>query len=480
MMGPKFLVAFLLIFYLHTQLLIPQTSLNDAQEFFYDRPLLLVHLSSDIAEMDSAIEKEILQIVTSSVSDLGSFEIIKLAQVTPLLSEYKIPSVKSPDDSTLIRIGNLAYANEIMIIDVRNFSQHSQNSAQREESSNISEQNMTMTSDSIPVGMKAQEDTIQLGKYFQTDILINIRIIGVNNSQSLENFAIEVSHADITLAASKSGALKKLRTRTTSELRNIYLLAPEIIKIKNNQVYLNRGSGAGIRKGMLFIIRSPDQWEEYYDQTEIIPGKEIGLLSVQKITEQQTVANLLRQTGYVGPGFRVFEYPESIYGLRINFSPGLADSMMSIGAQFFWRPLQRWHYGCGLRVIQITDSQGDKNYGFGMEGLGGIPLYRIPRISVGAIMALNIDLPFKYDDNNNTVFLPILSSEIGMRLNITYFWKSDISIIAGYRIAVREDNWQISSEEENVGPVYWEDNPPAVDISGFFIQAGYTFLLFRR
>ncbi|UCF64696.1 MAG: hypothetical protein JSW33_02345 [bacterium] len=479
-MEPKFLVAFSLIFYLQTQLVFPQSVSGDSQDIYYDRPSLLIVLSSDIPKTDSTIQKEILFTVTAAVTGLGSFNIVNFDQKNFFLNANKIPLGTNLDDSILIRIGRLTLATEIMVVEVVKLSQNYLNSAQSGESIITSEQKMTVDSDTIPVELKTRENTKKPGRYFQTECLINIRIIDVVSAQNLETITIEVSHADTSWSASKSGALKILQSLTTSELREIYLLCPEITQIQNTLVQLNRGSEAGIQKGMLFIVRSPDQWEEYYGQSKIIPGKEIGLITTQDISEKRSVATLLRQTGYIGQGFRAFEYPESIYGLRINFSPGLTDSIMSIGAQFFWRPLQRWQYGCGLRVIRITDSKSDKNYGFGMEGLGGVHLYRIPRISVGAIMTLNFDLPFKYDDNNNTVFLPILSGELGMRLNITHFWKTDISIMAGYRISIRDDNWQISSEEEDVGPVYWEDSPPAINISGFFIQAGYTFLLFRR
>jgi hypothetical protein len=455
-----------------------QSSQHDSEEFYYDRPFILITSASGSVNREGSIEREVTDVITTCVKDYGCFDVIDRRAIAHLFEADTSHSLKSLDDSVFFMIGDLASANEMMVVDIVQFwqqAQHSQGNASKGKSKNQGKDFDRITGD---LQNNAQQDTSIQKNNIQTHLVVKIRILDIDAGQALETLTIKINHTKGSWEESRAGTIDKLRNMTFRELQKVYLLSPEVIESKETNVLLGVGSNVGIQEGMLFLIKTPDQVEEYVDEIITIPGKGIGMVSAKEISKERSYATILRQNGFIKPGYRAFEYPNTLYGLRIAFSPAIVDSMISLDAQFFWHPIQRWSYGLGIRLIRVTDSYGDKDFGFGMEGLGAVHLLSLPKVRVGSIVGLNFDLPFRKDDDDNTVYLPILSLQVGVMANIFHYWKTDISVYAGYRISSRIEDWQISSDEEEDRSIYWESNAPEINISGFFIQIGYRFIFF--
>lgn len=476
MTGITFLSAFLvLISFIY--LLPAQSPQQTHDEFYYHRPSILITSASGATNRESSIEQEVTDAITRCVADFGCFDILNRKGIAHLFEADTSQHWKLLNDSVLFSIGGLAFANEMMVVDIVSFWQQAQSS--RRNRGKGKDRNQTRRPDRLTADLQndVPEDSVLQKNQIQTHLEVKIRILDIDASESLETLTIEINHTMVSREESRAGAIEKLRNFTLRELKKIYLLSPEIIDAKNKNVILDLGSNAGIKKGMLFLIRKPDQLEEYFDEIIAIPGKSIAIVSSDEILTESTNTTILRQNGYILPEYRAFEFPKIIYGLRISFSPAIVDSMMSLDAQFFWHPIQKWSFGVGMRLIRVTDSYGDNDFGVGFEGLGGMHLFSLPKIRVGGILSLNFDLPFRKDDENNTVYLPIISSQLSLQVDLMHYWKSDISIFAGYRISVPRKSWQISDDNETGRSVYWDNTAPQVNISGFFIQLGYKFLI---
>jgi hypothetical protein len=456
--------------------LISQPSQSNQQEFYYDKPFLLVTLVSGIVEDENSIEKEVLSIITNSARDLGSFNIIDFDSVAYLFKEYTPETGKILDDSTLVIIGQLAYAHEMMVVEIKRYWQQAQNALKDEK--RTKDDNEIIISDSSRESQQtvSRQDSLIRVNYIQTHLSVQIRIFDMESGQIFESFNLEVNQTRRSYGESRAAVIKKLQEKTAIEMKKIYLLSPTILESKKMKVILGMGSRVGIEKGMIFSIRQADQIEDYFGEIISIPGKEIGIVSADEILEERSVATIQRQNEFIQPGYHAFEFTRSIYGLRIAFSPAFVDSMMSLGAQFYWHAIQKWSYGLGFRLIRVNDSYGDHDYGFGMEGLGGVHISSLPKLRLMMVAGINFDIPFRKDDDGNVVYLPILSGQMGVMFDIVHYWKTDISISAGYRISSKIRNWQISDEEETGNPIYWENNPPRVNISGFYIEIGYKIL----
>jgi hypothetical protein len=55
--------------------------------------------------------------------------------------------------------------------------------------------------------------------------------------------------------------------------------------------------------------------------------------------------------------------------------------------------------------------------------------------------------------------------------------KSDIEINLGYRISSKSSDWTYSEREEELD-AFWYDDPPVVDLAGFYFSVGYKFIIF--
>ena len=90
---------------------------------------------------------------------------------------------------------------------------------------------------------------------------------------------------------------------------------------------------------------------------------------------------------------------------------------------------------------------------------------------------IDVDFPFKKDDDGNVAVAPVLSGLAGLSSSFMLAKKTDFEISIGYRLSTRSSSWTYSEEEETYD-AYWIGSPPVVDLSGFYFTAGFKFLIF--
>jgi hypothetical protein len=101
----------------------------------------------------------------------------------------------------------------------------------------------------------------------------------------------------------------------------------------------------------------------------------------------------------------------------------------------------------------------------------------VTTLAVHAKMSIDIDLPFKKDDDGETVTMPVLSGSLGISCSLMLLKKSDIEINFGYRLSTKSSNWTYNVDDTQYD-AFWYDAPPVVDLSGFYFTVGYKFILF--
>ena len=92
-------------------------------------------------------------------------------------------------------------------------------------------------------------------------------------------------------------------------------------------------------------------------------------------------------------------------------------------------------------------------------------------------MNFDLDLPFKKDDDGQTVTTSVFSSTLGISGSFMLSKKSDFEINLAYRLSIKSYNWTYTEDEAN-HYAFWYDGPPVVDISGFYFTVGYKYFLF--
>jgi hypothetical protein len=91
-------------------------------------------------------------------------------------------------------------------------------------------------------------------------------------------------------------------------------------------------------------------------------------------------------------------------------------------------------------------------------------------------IGIDLDMPFRKDDENHTVYTPVLSATVGINISYLLSRKSDIEIDFGYRFSGEISGWKYSANEDTHDAV-WYNPAPEINISDIFVTVGYKFIL---
>jgi hypothetical protein len=140
-------------------------------------------------------------------------------------------------------------------------------------------------------------------------------------------------------------------------------------------------------------------------------------------------------------------------------------------------PAYRFDFGLGINIGQVTDSFNDNNFAFGLSGFGLWRFLNHSTFDLGANLGLDLDIPFRKDDDGRTVNTALFSTQLGIIGEIVLSKRSDLFLNVGYRFALKTSKWEYS-EDDTTFPAYWENGVPEVDISGIILAVGYKYYLF--
>ena len=322
-----------------------------------------------------------------------------------------------------------------------------------------------------------QESNQQYSKNIQTQLTVYAQIIHIKTGDLLGSLNLEVLHTGGSLKKSKAKAMKLLKKKAIYELKSIYWFSTDLITTKNGMTGLPFGTSSGIKKGMLFELIEPDRIWTLDDEEFLAPGGSAGIATVVDTSADSCGLRILRQWRDLYSGSWAVEHPKKIFAIQLNFLPPSIDSYTNFGVYFQGRPLHEFDWGFGMQIMQVNDSFGDNDYGFGFGGYGIWRFFNMSRIDLGGKLGIDLDIPFRKDDDERTVNTALFSAHIGLVAEFFLSARSDFVISAGYRFGVKSKNWEYSEDEETYS-AYWENGSPEVDNSGLMFSIGYKHLLF--
>ncbi|UCE05050.1 MAG: hypothetical protein JSW07_15705, partial [bacterium] len=276
---------------------------------------------------------------------------------------------------------------------------------------------------------------------------------------------------------SKAKAMKLLKRKAISKLKSIYWFSADIIKIKNGMIGLPFGTTSGIKKGMMFELVEPDRVWTYEDEEILVPGGSAGIATVVDTSADNSGLRILRQWRDHYIGSWAIEHPTSVFALGLNFVPPSTDAYTNLGIQLHVGPMHDFDWGFGMQIIRITDSFGDDDFGFGFGGFGIWRFLNTSKIDLGVKLGIDLDIPFRKDDDGQTVHSILFSGYMGVVGEFLLSKKFDFVISAGYCFSTKSDKWEYSDDEETF-PAFWEKDAPEVNNSGFMLSVGFKYLLF--
>jgi hypothetical protein len=443
-----------------------------AQEAISSEPLWMLILPGTISEsLDQSLENEVTAIVADIAWESGRFEVFDRFDVMDLLMKYQPHPFGYLRDSVVMVIGDSTDCDEALIVDILIFSQIGIPPAEDED-----EKEDRSFIESIIDGLFSS-DSEDYSDNIHTRLTVQFRNLDMTTGKEIDRFSVRVSHTGGTKPESEEKALENFREVVFNEVRMIYQLVSKVVAVDGVNLDLRLGSNLGITGNTLFEIIKPGRVELAGDEEIVHPGKPAGLACVQSVGDTANRSQVIRQWGAIEPGYYAHEFNKKIHGIQLLFLPKFPGDYMYIGGEFHYSPLGVWDFGGGLHYISVTDSYDETDHGFGFSVFGSRKLLTVTSLAVYAKAGINLDIPFKKDDDGKTTTTGIFSGSLGISCSLMLTKKSDIEINLGYRLSTKSSHWTYN-EDETEYDAFWLDEAPVIDLSGFFFTAGYKFILF--
>ena len=437
-----------------------------------DEPLWMLILPGTIYDSTlQELENKITEIVVDIAWESGRFEVFDQYDVKDLLEKYDADKFGSLTDSIVLLIGESVECDEALLIDLVIFSQIGVPPPADEEEED--DRNILET---IIDGLFSS-DSEDYSDNIHTQLSVQFRNLDLYTGEEIDRFSVNVSHTGGTKPESEKAALEKFRDMVFNEVRIIYQLISEVIAVDGFELELRLGANLGLAGNALFEIIEPDRVNTESEEEILYSGTAVGLACVESVRDSVNHSHIIRQWGAIEPGYYAYEFNKRIQGVQFYFLPGFPGDYIYIGGQYHYSPLAAWDFGAGIHYLSVTDSYQENDSGFGFSAFAAGKLFTMTALTVYAKTEVNLDIPFKEDDDLNIVTTAVFSGSLGLSCNLMFTKKSDIEINLGYRLSTKSSHWTYSKQEEEFD-AFWYNEAPVVDLSGFYFTVGYKFILF--
>lgn len=431
---------------------------------------------------DSKISKKITQIASSVATKLNRYEVLDRSQLERILNEQKKQHSGVIDQFQAVEIGKIAAANEALFIQINNFGQKGVPTPGELEKTANDEPETGLFGWLVKEVVKAEidkkmEDIERYPNNIETIIDGEIRVLDVETGESLSSFRISAEYIGGAKTKSLNEALKSIRLQIENNLKLLYQLSTEVLDVNGDLIMLLLGSDMGIKKGILFEILTLNEKKIIRDREITIPGKQIGFIEVESVSEDISNGRILRKWESIKPGYQAKEINNGInsWSLSVKYANSSQNRRLRLSSDY-----NAFHRLGGTLfgdIGSVKDSRGASNFQFGFGFNMNYRLILAPSFSLGFLMSFPFDLSARYDDAKNYVSMPIFSPRLGMQSEVLLNSKIDLVISAEYILSTFSGKWTYTKNENDSDdsiskPGYWIDRAPEIYYSSFELSLG--------
>ena len=467
----------------------------------------VVILPGQDAENPESISSKVTSIVAAKAVELGRFNVIDRTKIESILAEQKRQLSGIVDETQIVEIGNLAAADEALLVKIITFGQRGvpppkketkKEEGEKEEKDEKKEKKEYDESlfewiikESVTAGLQKTLEGVELyPNNIQTIIRTEVGLLNIESGVLENNFHIAASHTGGNKTASLSSALNQLGWQISRKLREFYLIASEVIEKEGNKITILTGSDMGLEEGTIFEVNSLDQEKMYKGRVITLPGNPIALARLTNVGKNTSNAEIIRQWKEVKTGHGVNEmiYDPTATEYEIKTRNG---SNFSVNAKLWWSPFKKFTTAVTGEIGTIKDMRGEDDPLLGLGIELKTKLLDIERFQ----LSTGISLPFNYfakvDDDTNYVSQTFLNPSINLTTSIILHRKRDLFISLQYIPWNNDDKWEYSEiiEIENEDdpeepandliyhPAVWDDGKiiPRLNTKGLYITIGVRF-----
>ena len=476
-------------------LFITEFSLVMAQELYHDLTLekkSVVILSSQNDKDPESVTRRITNIVSSKAVELGRFNIIDRTHIESILSEQKLQLSGIVDEDQIVKIGNMAAADEAILVKIITFGQRGvppkKKPLEKDEEENEYDDNLLewIIKESVSAVIdKKLEDVERHPNNIQTIIQAEVRLLNIESGSSKNSFRISATYTGGNKTSSLNRALNKLDWQIGRNLREFYMIASEVIEKNGNDITILTGNDMGLEEGTIFEVNSPGREKKYKDRSVTLPGKPRALAILTKIGKNTSRARIVRQWKKVKEGHRanemIYDPTTTDLAIKINGHP-----VLNLTGNLWLNPFKKIAGSLTGQIGFLKDTRKENNifYGLGWEAKMNVVDQGKFQLSIGTHLPLNFTT--RTDDESNLVRLVFFNPSIDLTGSLILQRKNDVFIGLHY---VTNDNiindWYYSETEEKEDGTeeteYYEaiwdpaKGPPQLNTSGFYISFGLRF-----
>ena len=451
----------------------------------------LVILPSQNKDADFIADK-LLSIISSQASSIGRFEIIDRSIVDNILKEQKFQLSGSVLDKDIITIGELAAAEEALILEIIHFGQKgipvekkSREDKQEEDHDETLFSWFVKTTVKAAIEENKTIDTLRIGlqirNNIQTIIEANIKFVNIESGTLLKSIPISASYTGGNKDASLLKVLNILTRQVRWKLKDIYMINSEIIEVEKRSVTIFSGKNLGLKKGAIFEISSSDQLKTYKGKNLTIPGKTKGLMKIVNVGPDASIGKIIRKWKIIKPGDKAYELKKSPRITSLDFSL-LTETKYELSGKLIFNTFSDLSPSINGYLGSVKDSRNEMN---GYLGFGTSIEYRLLSI-YGTTYSTSLELPalfsFRSDDEDHNVASFLSAPSINFNISIQISPYRDLVFSTKYAFTQVHGPWQwqkntgeLNKDGNNITetePAVWIRTEPKFKLPGLFFSIG--------
>lgn len=433
------------------------------------------------------ISDEILDIVSNSITALGRFEVIDRTDLNAVLTELGLAQSGIVDESQAVEVGKLLASDVGLLVKLSNFSQQGiptkedleweKKKREEEKKKGVLEKIV----DNILERRKREKEE----KYeynIKTDLSVLIKKIDIERGKILDSFQIQVAHTGGSRIESRRKALNKFKLLLPNKLRRFYILKSLVIEKTGDRAIVLIGQNVGARRGIKFNVFREGKTVEIAGRKVSLPMKRLGIIKLTSISENTSIASILRGRGKIRENDFLIERLVHDFGLTINFGRSSPSGFTFGGISINYDQFNRFSPGVLSNFGQAYDTE---NEAFPVIFPGVFASYKIFRtdpLDIFTMAGFGLLFATARDDRGKDVnaLSPVFT--LGGGLDIYLSDELIIAIKSLYLLAGKISKWEIAeeekSEDKDIKPD-WSSRgySPEIEAGGFTIIIGLKYVI---
>ena len=453
----------------------------------------LIILQSDLNNHID-IANQILSIISSQATSLGRFEIIDRNLVTEILAEQKFQLSGMINDENIIEIGNMASADEALILKIIQFNQKGVPKEKDEENDeNDEDEKSTLFSWLVKtivteaIDQIKEPDSLELENNIHTEFKGSVKIVNLESGKSEKSFDLNANHTGGNRAQSLNKVLNQISRQTRTKLKRLYMITSEIIEVQGAYVSILSGENLGLKEGAMFEVSSKNRTKTYKGRTISLPGKTRGLLRITELGPDASQARVVRKWRPIRQGHRAYElkYPAEVADIQFTY---LENIKYQLGGKFWISPHSRFSGSFNLLLGSIQDSRQKMNNFIGFGSDLRYTIFSRFGITGSTSLTLPVLFPFRRDDEEHFVSSIFSDLSINGNLSIQINSKMDIVFSMNHIYTTLHGPWQWrkdTGEQDDEGktitetePAVWTSAEPVFHKDGTYFSVSIRLLRF--